>query len=64
VANLVPLCAYHHSAAHRIGWKRTRDPDGTITWSSPTGRTFTSSKKHQPADPTFDRLQERRRSAL
>jgi hypothetical protein len=37
LANLVPLCPFHHlTAIHRWGWNLTLHPDGTTTASSPT----------------------------
>ena len=36
LANLVPLCGFHHSTAiHRWGWHLTLHPDGTTTATSP-----------------------------
>ncbi|GAA1710552.1 hypothetical protein GCM10009809_03610 [Isoptericola hypogeus] len=36
--NLAHLCRRHHVAKHQTGWDVTAQPDGTLTWTSPTGR--------------------------
>ena len=47
--NLGPLCRRHHRVKQE-GWTKTRHPDGSLTWTSPTGRTF-----HRPSwHPTPD----------
>jgi hypothetical protein len=39
LANLVPLCAFHHLIViHRWGWTLCLKPDGTTTAASPDGR--------------------------
>ncbi len=45
--NLHALCRHHHRLKHRGGWKVRHNPDGTTTWTSPTGRTYQS----DPDDP-------------
>ncbi|HEY7433391.1 MAG TPA: DUF222 domain-containing protein [Streptosporangiaceae bacterium] len=49
LANLVPLCQFHHlTAIHRWGWTLQLHPDGTTTATSPDGsRVFHS---HSPPD--------------
>lgn len=42
--NLHVLCRNHHRLKHMSKWKPARAPDGTVTWTSPTGHT-------QSADP-------------
>ena len=34
------LCRRHHRAKHHARWTLTRTPDGTPTWTSPTGKTY------------------------
>jgi predicted restriction endonuclease len=42
--NLLILCSFHHLiAVHAWGWMITAHPDGTITATSPQGRTL-----HEP----------------
>jgi hypothetical protein len=36
--NLASLCNFHHRLKTFGGWKIKLDPDGTCTWTSPTGR--------------------------
>lgn len=38
--NLHCLCRHHHRLKHEGGWVVTPNPDGTTTWSSPTGRCY------------------------
>ena len=45
--NLGPLCRHHHRTK-QTGWTKTRHPGGSLTWTSPTGRTFTSAVQYQP----------------
>ena len=45
--NLVHLCRHHHRLKHETSWRPapSRDPDtppGSLTWTSPTGRTHVS----------------------
>ena len=39
--NLTPLCRRHHRAKTFSGWTYQRDRDGTYTWTSPHGHTWT-----------------------
>ncbi|MGL5865820.1 MAG: hypothetical protein ACRCYX_08105 [Dermatophilaceae bacterium] len=36
--NLHSLCPAHHAFKHHAGWTVAMTPDGTCTWSAPTGR--------------------------
>lgn len=46
-ANLAHLCRAHHLLKHQTGWRVLQTSEGTLTWTSPTGRT-----RHDPvADP-------------
>lgn len=40
--NLISLCRTHHLFKHHSGWKPTLAGDGTVTWTAPDGRTFTT----------------------
>ena len=41
-SNLQNLCRHHHCTKHQAGWRVVMTPDGTCTWTSPTGRTHTT----------------------
>ena len=41
-ANLHCLCRHHHRAKQATGWSVTMTPDGVSTWTSPSGRTYTT----------------------
>ncbi len=41
VANLDPYCRRHHLTKHHTDWTPRRHPDGTMTWTSPTGHRYT-----------------------
>ncbi len=40
--NLDPLCPHDHYLRHKAGWTYQRNPDGTITWTSRLGHTYTN----------------------
>ena len=40
--NLLTLCRRHHRIKQRPGWKLRLAPDGTATWTDPTGRVRTT----------------------
>jgi len=40
--NLHPLCRRHHRMKQAPGWSVRRDPDGTTTWTTPTGLATTT----------------------
>jgi hypothetical protein len=41
--NLVAVCARHHHLKHDADWTNHHDPEtGTVTWTSPTGHTYTN----------------------
>jgi hypothetical protein len=48
--NLCLLCRRHHSITHRNGWSMHTGPDGTFTWTTPTGRTL-HAQRHQRRRP-------------
>jgi len=41
-ANLAHLCRHHHRLKHESNWRVERDPDGSTTWTSPTGEIHTA----------------------
>ena len=41
--NLAPLCRHDHRLKHEYGWKLARLHDGDHMWTSPLGRTYTTS---------------------
>ena len=43
LANLITLCAAHHSRVHELGWKMSGDANALVTFTGPHGRTSTSS---------------------
>jgi len=44
-ANLVTLCRRHHRMKTHAAWTTNLAQDGTLTWTAPTGHTYTT----QPA---------------
>ena len=53
--NLGPLCRRHHRIK-QLGWIKHRRTDGSIRWTSPTGRTWTSPNQHTPPTPQRHRV--------
>jgi len=58
--NLGGYCTHHHRLKHHAGWCVDADPDGGITWTTPTGHRRTT-RPHdyrpdpsQPDDPDLD----------
>ncbi|GIG28709.1 HNH endonuclease signature motif containing protein [Cellulomonas marina] len=49
--NNAHLCRHHHRLKHRTRWRMTQAEDGTLTWTSPTGRTRTTHPAFPPAPP-------------
>jgi len=49
--NLYGGCPHHHSLKHHAGWTVTQHPDGRITWTTPTGHTYTSHPHNYHPDP-------------
>ena len=46
-ANLAGLCRRHHRLKQTGRWRYTLDPDGTITWTSTTGKTRTTEPQYR-----------------
>jgi hypothetical protein len=46
--NLISLCRHHHRLKHAGGWTVHQHPGGHLTWSSPAGRTYTTSPPRHP----------------
>ena len=44
--NLAVLCRRHHRLKHSPGWHMVLHPDHTVTWTTPTGRTYTTEPWH------------------
>jgi hypothetical protein len=44
--NLAVLCRRHHRLKHSPGWSVTLNRDATMTWTTPTGRTYISEPWH------------------
>jgi Domain of unknown function (DUF222) len=44
--NLAALCRHHHRLKHQTDWTVRQHPDGRLTWTSPTGRTYTTHPAH------------------
>ena len=48
--NLGPTSRRCHNAKTHGGWTLAPHPDGSVTWTSPLGRSFTRPSRTQPAD--------------
>jgi hypothetical protein len=51
-ANLQPLCTRHHHLKHQAGWTPLKEPDGSTTWTSPSGHTYARPPDELPIDTT------------
>lgn len=49
--NLAGLCRRHHRLKQRRRWAYRLDPDGTVTWTSPSGRRRTTLPDHASWPP-------------
>jgi hypothetical protein len=51
--NLAPMCRGHHTVKHETGWEVAQDPEGsgTLTWTSPTGRTYENHPANRAQPP-------------
>lgn len=50
--NLQPLCERHHPVKHAEGYSVVRNCDGSYTWTTRYGSTFTTPASEQPVDET------------
>ncbi len=50
--NLGPECLREHHLKHDAGWQTQRLPDGTIRWTTPTGRNYDRPPDTFPTDRT------------
>jgi len=48
--NLACMCAFHHGLKTGGLWDSVQHPDASITWTSPTGRTYTTHPRRWPTD--------------
>jgi hypothetical protein len=46
--NLAPLCRRHHQAKQAPGWHLTQTQPGVLTWTLPSGRTYTTRPEPYP----------------
>jgi hypothetical protein len=46
--NLCSLCRKHHRTRHKTKWKPHQPRPGTITWTSPAGKTYTTTPDPPP----------------
>jgi Domain of unknown function (DUF222) len=49
-SNLISLCRHHHRLKHASRWTVTTDHTGTVVWTAPTGRSY-STRPPPLADP-------------
>lgn len=40
--NLTGLCRFHHGVKHLPSWGKTQGPGGVLTWTTPSGHTYTT----------------------
>jgi hypothetical protein len=46
--NLAPLCRHHHRCKQADGWRLEQPEPGVLVWSTPSGRTYTSTPTVYP----------------
>jgi hypothetical protein len=51
VENLHCLCRHHHRLKHEGNWDVQLNPDGSYTWTSPTGRRYREEAPDSGPDP-------------
>ena len=49
LCNLAPLCRRHHQVKQAPGWTLEQTSPGVMTWTTPTGRTYTVTPTEYPA---------------
>ena len=50
-ANLAAYCLHHHRLKHHAGWRVEAQPDGRLTWITPTGHRHTTEPHDYRPDP-------------
>jgi Domain of unknown function (DUF222) len=61
--NLQCLCAFHHGLKTGGLWDSVQHPDASVTWTSPTGRNYTTQPRQWPTDDDDREINRRPRSA-
>jgi hypothetical protein len=56
-SNLGPECPREHHVKHDAGWHTERLPDGTIRWTTPSGRTYDRPPEQYPVDQTRPKIE-------
>ncbi|PPG10754.1 hypothetical protein C5C74_16875, partial [Rathayibacter sp. AY1E8] len=51
LGNLASLCVAHHHVRHGDRWTYALHPDGTVVWTTPTGRRITDRPRALPGAP-------------
>jgi hypothetical protein len=46
--NLAPLCRHHHRCKHSSGWRLEQPSPGVMRWTTPAGRTYTTTPDPDP----------------
>jgi len=54
--NLIAESSRAHHLKHDAGWTTERHPDGTVTWTTPTGRSYDKPLDPYPVDQTRPKL--------
>jgi hypothetical protein len=49
--NLGASCTHHHRLKHHAGWQVHANPDGSLTWTTPTGHQHTTAPHDYRPDP-------------
>jgi hypothetical protein len=62
--NLWAGCPHDHHLKHHPGWQVTLHPDGSMTWTTPTGHSYTSQPRDYRTDPDPPKAHRRRRNHL
>jgi len=48
LCNLAPLCRHHHEVKQSPGWRLEQARPGTLTWTAPSGRRYTTTPTSYP----------------
>jgi len=48
LCNLAPLCRHHHEVKQSPGWRLEQTIPGTLTWTTPSGRRYTTTPTSYP----------------